>query len=84
MVMDWGGGYTEQGPRGVYAVRKSGTGKNDGVKASGETTKIRSHWEGGYWATYGCTGKGGGGGPEPSVSGNSNTLTNKGQSLVTG
>ena len=32
------------------------------MKASGATTKIRSRWEGGYWATHGCTGNGGGGG----------------------
>ena len=29
---------------------------------SGATTKILFRWEGGYWDTYGCTGKGEGGG----------------------
>ena len=61
MVMEWGGGDTERGLRGVYAVRKSGTGETGGVKASGDTTKIPSYWEGGYWDMCGCTGKGGGG-----------------------
>ena len=39
---------------------KSGTGETGRVKAIGETTKILSRWEGGYVATYSCTGKGGG------------------------
>ena len=48
----------------MTAVRRSEgprPGETNGEWASGKTTKILSHWSGGYQDKYGCTRKGGGG-----------------------
>ena len=63
MAMEWGeGGEIEQGPRGVLGRQEVQARGDRRGRASGTTTKILFRWDGGYWYTFGCTGKGGRGG----------------------